>query len=66
MPMGRKPYYPMYWSAADAAAVVDVVEVVTEIVEAHPRLLDPFVNFPIQPAVMASELVQSAEVEPKK
>ena len=62
----------MYWPAADAAAVVDVVdvvdvvEVVTEIVEAHPRLLDPFVNFPIQPAVMASELVQSAEVEPKK
>jgi len=56
----------MYWPAADAAAVVDVVEVVTEIVEAHPRLLDPFVNFPIQPAVMASESVQSAEVEPKK
>jgi len=44
--------------------VVEFVEMV-ELVEALPKHLDPSVNFPIQPEVMASESEQPVEVVPR-
>ena len=52
---------------AVVAVVVEEVEIaeVVAIAEALPKHLDPFVDFPIQPEVTASEWEQSAEVVPR-
>jgi hypothetical protein len=62
MPKDQIPCFPMYCLAV-VAAVVEVV--VVEIAEALPKHLDPSVDFPTQPEVMASESGQSVEVVPR-